>query len=174
MAGMRAYANFLAACCVLAQASLAMAAGDPCCRPPDAISAAAARQGVLQMAEAIRADLAKDGPAAWLRYFADGPAFFMAADGKLQFADVEAAKHFMPGFAAGVAHLELVWGEIRIDVLTPEMAMMAAPYSESFTAKTGAKSAFHGYFTGLAVRTPGGWKLRDLHWSSDNTAPAGG
>lgn len=132
----------------------------------DADTAAQIEKDVRQMAADIAHDLAQDGPTAWLRYFTDTNGFFMAANGKLQFANLEQARSFLPRFAAGINHMELTWSEIRVDPLAPGMAAMGASYQEVFTDKNGHTKEFNGYFTGVAVKTASGWKLRDAHWSS--------
>src|SRR5580658_3201030 len=63
------------------------------------VEASRIENNVRQMAAAIAHDLGKDGPIAWLRYFSDEPGFFMAVNGKLQFADLKQAKDFLPGFS---------------------------------------------------------------------------
>jgi hypothetical protein len=133
---------------------------------PDAASAKEIESDVRQMAASIARDVGRDGPIAWLRYFVKGPEFFMASDGKLQFSNFNEAKAFMGGYAAGVAHLELTWGEMRIDPVSPGAAVVASPYSEVLTDLKGRTLRYDGYFTGLAVETNSGWRLRDAHWSS--------
>jgi len=123
------------------------------------------------MASSIARDLASDGPTAWLRYFDYDRGFFMASNGDLQFSNVEGAKIILSKFSAGVAHLELTWADIRVDPLAPGLAVMASPYREVLTDKGGDIRQFNGYFTGLAVKTRAGWKLRDAHWSSPTTSP---
>ena len=137
----------------------------------DAPSAAAIDSGVRQMASAIARDVGQDGPNAWLRYFVDGPEFFMANNGSLQFSNFGEAKSFMNGFSAGVAHLELTWGEIRVDPVAPGTAVIAAPYHEAFTDLKGKTLRYDGFFTGLAIETKSGWRIRDAHWSSPVASP---
>jgi ketosteroid isomerase-like protein len=140
---------------------------------PPKLSASSAREvdrGVRQMAAAIARDVAAGGPNAWLRYFADERGFFMANNGNLQFSSFEDAKTFLATFSAGIAHLELTWVDIRVDPLAAGLAVMAAGYRETFTDTGGHVRQFAGYFTGLAVQTDTGWKLRDAHWSSPATA----
>ncbi len=123
------------------------------------------------MAASIARDLARDGPQAWLHYFVEGPEFFMANNGTLQFSSFAEAGAFLPKFAAGVAHLDLAWGDIRVDPVAPGVSVMAASYREVFTDKGGHAAQFVGFFTGTAVETAQGWKLRDAHWSSPLTPP---
>lgn len=127
--------------------------------------------GVREMASAIARDVAADGPIAWLRYFTGDHEFFMANDGNLQFSDFGEAKAFLNKFSVGVAHLELTWVEIRVDPVAPGVAVMASPYREAITDNGGHVSRFSGYFTGLAVKTRSGWRLRDAHWSSPVAPP---
>jgi hypothetical protein len=134
-------------------------------------SSAEADAGVRRMAASIARDLARDGPQAWLHYFVDGPEFFMATNGRLQFSNFAQAGAFLPKFASGVAHLDLAWGDIRIDPVAPGVAIMAANYREVFTDKAGHATRYVGYFTGTAVKTAQGWKLRNAHWSSPTTPP---
>jgi hypothetical protein len=137
----------------------------------DASSVGEIEGGVRQMASSIARDVAADGPNEWLRYFADDREFFLANNGNLQIANFEDAKIFLNRYSVGVAHLELTWGEIRVDAVTPDVAMMASPYREVITDTGGHVSHYDGYFTGLAVRTKTGWKLRNAHWSSPVTSP---
>jgi hypothetical protein len=137
----------------------------------DAAHAAAIQDSVRDLASAIARDLERDGPTAWLSYFLDGPEFFMASDGQLVFPSVDSATSFVRGFAPGVAHMELRWEDMRIDPLTPGTAVLAASYHEVITDTAGSESRFQGYFTGVAVHTLTGWRLRDLHWSSPVPTP---
>jgi hypothetical protein len=141
--------------------------------PPghDASPAGETEEGVRLMASSISRDLAAEGPNAWLRYFADDREFFMVNNGNLQFSNFQEAQVFLNKFSLGVAHLELTWLEIRVDAVAPGVAVMASPYREVLTDTGGHVSHFDGYFTGLAVKTKTGWRLRDAHWSSPMTSP---
>jgi hypothetical protein len=132
----------------------------------DPAHAAAIQDSVSDMAAAIARDLERDGPTAWLSYFLDGPEFFMASDGNLVFPSIDSATSFVRGFAPGIADMELVWEDMRVDPLSPGAAVLGASYREVLTDTAGSELRFRGYFTGLAVHTPMGWRLRDLHWSS--------
>jgi hypothetical protein len=127
------------------------------------------RDGVLAMASSIARDLGREGPNAWLRYFVDGPEFFMANNGVLQLSNFEEARSFLATFSSGVTHLELTWGDIRVDLVGPDVAVMAAPYREAIVDRAGTTHLYSGYFTGVVVPTGKGLRLRDAHWSS----PAG-
>lgn len=137
----------------------------------DAPSVGEIEAGVRQMALSISRDIASDGPNAWLSYFTGDREFFMANNGNLQFSNFGDAKAFLNNFSTGIAHLELTWAEIRVDAVAPGVAVMASPYREVLTDAGGRVRHFDGYFTGLAVKTKTGWKLRDAHWSSPVTSP---
>jgi len=156
--------------CTALLVALAGCASEP---PPalDVASVAAVEAGVRDLAASIARDLAAEGPDGWLGHFVDGPAFFMASDGEVRFPDFATATSFVHDLDARIASMQLTWGDLRIDPLTPTMAVMAAPYDERLTDTSGTEAHFTGYFTGLAVRTESGWKLRHLHWSSP--APPG-
>ena len=157
---------FLQIACLAIALTLLSACRSTTPQTVDATTAANIDKGVRQMAAAVSHDLAQDGPNAWLRYFAGTNEFFMAVNGKLQFASLDQAKSFLPGFASGVAHMELTWTDIRVDPIVPGMAIMGASYKELFTDNAKNTKEFHGYFTGLAVETSSGWKFRNAHWSS--------
>ena len=137
----------------------------------DAAHAAAIRDSVRDLASAIAHDLERDGPTAWLSYFVDGPEFFMASDGRVVFPSIDSATSFVQGFAPGIVHMELLWEDMRIAPLSPGAAVLGASYREVLTDTAGNDLRFHGYFTGVAVRTSAGWRLRDLHWSSPAPTP---
>lgn len=134
--------------------------------PFDPAHVAAMRDSVRDMAAAIARDLERDGPTAWLTYFLDDPGFFMASDGSVVFPSLDSATSFVRGFAPGIDRMELVWGDMRIDPLAPGSAILGASYDEVLTDTSGVESRFRGYFTGLAVHAPEGWRLRHMHWSS--------
>jgi hypothetical protein len=120
---------------------------------------------IRQMAADIARDVSRDGPLAWLRYF-DEERFLMAVDGKVQFDGIASAKTFLEQFAKGVSQLQLTWTDVRVDILGPRSASLAASYRETITDRAGHSIEPSGYFTGVAVKTPAGWKLRIAHWSS--------
>jgi hypothetical protein len=53
---------------------------------------AAVEDGVRTFVSNVAHDVTQDGPAAWSKYFADEPAFFMADEGQLVFPDSQSAK----------------------------------------------------------------------------------
>lgn len=142
--------------------------------PPETLEAnhaAAIEDSVRQWALAITRDLERDGPAAWSAHFLDGPEFFMASDGELVFPDIDAAEEFLREFAPGISRIELSWDGLRVDPLAPGAAVLAASFREVLRDTTGAEALMRGYFTGVAVHTTVGWRLRDMHWSSATGSP---
>jgi len=138
--------------------------------PLDAAQAGAVKEEVRRMASDIARDLAQGGPGAWLRYFDDSEAFFMASDGELKFESFASAESYLGDFASGVESMAIAWEDLRIDPVSAEMAVMAASYQELINETSGSQLAFGGYLTALAVKTPSGWRLRHLHWSSEPPA----
>jgi len=128
-------------------------------------------QGVRRMLDDISRDLSRDGPAAWTRYFLDGPEFYMVSDGKLVFATIDDAKEFLAGFAPRVSHMSLTWSDIRVDPAGEGLALVAAAYQEVIQEVSGTELRFGGYFTGVVTETRSGWRLRTLHWSSPRADP---
>jgi hypothetical protein len=116
--------------------------------------------------DGVAEDLGRRGPIAWLDHFHYTPAFFMASDGQVVFEDIDAAVTFVESFAPTIEAMSLDWIDVRVDPLEEGMAVVGASYDESFTDTAGVVTSFSGYFTGLAVGTADGWKLRSLHWSS--------
>jgi ketosteroid isomerase-like protein len=124
------------------------------------------QQDVSKMADDIAHDITKDGPSAWLRYFANTPDFFMAVNGQLAFANNDSATAFIQNVLPKIIHdITLQWNNIRIDPLTNDLAVMAADYKETITDAAGKQANNNGYFTAIAQKTEQGWKLRNLHWS---------
>src|SRR5206468_8235088 len=54
---------------------------------------AAVEQDVRRFASTVARDVTQKGPAAWQKHFADGPSFFMASEGRLQFPNRQSAAH---------------------------------------------------------------------------------
>jgi hypothetical protein len=121
---------------------------------------------VLKMAFSVTRDLSTEGPLAWLRYFEDDARFLMVTDGRVQFDGIDSARSFLLGFAKTVSHMELAWSDMRIEALGPGRASLNAAYRETITDTQGKTRRLAGYFTGVAVETPAGWRLRTVHWSS--------
>ncbi len=124
------------------------------------------KAGVQQLADSIAADITRDGPIAWLKYFEDSPEFFMASDGQLVFADHQTADKFITGtLIKNISKINLNWNSMRIDALSPEFAQIASGFHEDLTDSKGKITSFDGYFTAIAQQTPKGWMLRNAHWS---------
>ena len=137
---------------------------------PGAPQSSAVKDGVGQMAAAIARDVSSDGPVAWLRYFADTTAFFMASDGQLVFPDHSSSVKFINEvLVKQIRHIHLKWNNLRIDSLTPVMALMGSDFHEDLTYSTGKTVLTEGYFTGIAQQGPKGWQLRNAHWSIKHT-----
>jgi hypothetical protein len=116
--------------------------------------------------------VSREGPAAWSRHFAPGEEFFMAADGVLVFPDGAAAGRGVAALTKTLSAIELDFGtDVRVDPLTPDLAVVGAPYHERLTDADGARTESHGYFTALAERRGGRWRLRDAHWSVPGAPP---
>lgn len=131
----------------------------------------AVEEGVRRFAATVAHDVTQDGPIAWSKHFSDSPAFFMAVNGKLAFPSGQAAQQAMPTVARMYKHITLRWGEnLRVDVITVELAMMSASYDEVADYADGHRAADSGYFTGLAESQNGQWQFRDAHWSEPVTA----
>ena len=140
------------------------ASTDP--RELTAATAAQVDKDVRAFMQTVAHDVTLDGPIAWLRHFAGTPAFFMAANGQLAFPDSAAAIKGTQAFAQTNQHIELVWGsDLRVDPLTPELAVVAASWREVQVNTAGKRVDESGFFTGVAEYRDGRWQLRDAHWS---------
>ena len=127
--------------------------------------AAAVDREVKEFAAIVAHDVTQDGPAAWLKHFSEGPTFFMAVDGKLQFPDSASAAAGIQKVAQVMKHIELKWSDVRVDPLTPELAGMGAGWNEVIDMADGKRVSSGGYFTGIAERRNGRWQFRNAHWS---------
>jgi hypothetical protein len=122
---------------------------------------------VRRFAATVAYDVTQEGPIAWRKHFEEGPEFFMAVNGKLAFSSGQAAAQALPEVARVYKRIELRWGDdLRVDVLTPEFAVMAATYNEHVDYADGDREAARGYFTGVVEQRNGQWKFRDAHWSA--------
>jgi hypothetical protein len=151
---------------------LAFAAGMAGCARQDQALTQASRgevvSAVRSFMQSVARDVTTEGPTAWQKEFADDPAFFMAADGSLAFPDRQAATTGIQALPNIIKKIELHWGDdLRVDVLTPDLAMVAASYHELQTDPQGHQKADNGFFTALVEFTPAGrWQFRNAHWSS--------
>lgn len=128
---------------------------------------AAVEADVRRFANTVAHDVTQDGPMAWRKHFSDSPSFFMAVNGKLAFPSGPAAAQAIPEIARAIKHIELRWGDdLRVDVLTPELAVMAASWNEVVDLADGKHLVESGYFSGVAEERNGQWRFRDAHWSA--------
>jgi hypothetical protein len=126
---------------------------------------------VRKLLDIIADDLAQKGPLAWLKHFSTDETFFMASDGKVVFPDYQTAKTFLEDFAPKVAKMKINWSNVRVQMIERNTALVGAAYDEVIAEKSGEEKKIGGYFSGIAVRQAGGWKLRHLHWSSPSADP---
>jgi hypothetical protein len=128
---------------------------------------AAVEEDVRRFALNVAHDVTQDGPIAWRKHFSDSPSFFMAVNGKLALSSGQAAAQAIPEIARTYKHIELRWGDdLRVDVLTPELAVMAASWNEVVDLADGKRLVESGYFTGVVENRNGQWQFRDAHWSA--------
>jgi len=124
-------------------------------------------QNVQAFMDTVAKNITQNGPGDWRKHFVDDPAFFMAADGNLVYANSDAATKGMQDLTNMFKAIELHWGGTpRVDPLTPTLAMVANPYSEVLTTSDGQQLKSDGYFTGLVQNQNGTWKFRNAHWSA--------
>jgi len=133
---------------------------------PAPSSAAAIEAGARAFAEAVSADVTRDGPAAWRVHFADSPAFLMASEGALVFPNSAAATRGIQDLTRTIKRIELRWGDpLRVDPLADGLAALAMPYDEIRVDAEGRRVEERGFFTGLAEYRSGRWRFRNAHWS---------
>ena len=133
--------------------------------------AAGVVQAVRTFTATVALDVTQEGPLAWGKFFEDNPAFFMAVNGQMAFPNGTAAKNGIQNVALALKHIDLKWGDdLRIDPLTPELAVVAAPWREIQIDSAGHRVEETGFFTGLAEFREGRWQFRNAHWSSPISA----
>lgn len=129
--------------------------------------AGATESSVRTFMALVAHDVTREGPLAWLRYFDDSPAFFMAVNGQLAFPDSNAAKVGTREFARRIQRIELNWGQdLRVDPLSERLAVVVGSWQEIQTDTAGHRVEEHGIFTGLVEFRNGRWRFRNAHWSS--------
>jgi hypothetical protein len=112
-------------------------------------------------------DITQEGPAAWRRHFADSPYFFMAVDGHMAFPNSAAVTAAIPDLVRAIPQIKLQWGnDLRVDPLTPDLAVVATTYRETQVGPNGKSVDDNGFFTGTTERRNGRWQFRNAHWSS--------
>jgi hypothetical protein len=146
---------------------VAILGSSDCARRQTNFNSTAVDEGVRTFIAAVAHDVTQDGPTAWSRHFANTPAFFMAVNGQMAFPSGAAAQAAIPSVAQSIRHIELQWGgDLRVDVLTPTLAVVAAPYREIQADASGHRVEDKGYFTGVVEFQNEQWQFRDAHWSS--------
>jgi len=153
---------------ILFCASVRLAFGQAHAQP----NAKAVEVAVRSFMQTVARDVTHDGPAAWRGFFLNSPVFYMAVDGHLVFANRAAADKGIDEAIANIKHIDLTWGnEMRIDPLTPTLAVVATPWHEVRKLKSG-RADDSGFFTALVEFKDGRWQFRNLHWSQVHaTAP---
>jgi hypothetical protein len=126
---------------------------------------ASVRSEVQAYAQLVANDVTRSGPTAWKRHLVGAPEFFMVVDGQMVFPSGAAATAAVDGLARVIAKVELRWGDVRVDPLGADLAVIAAPYHELRVGADGKHVDEDGYFTAVAERRDGRWWLRDAHWS---------
>jgi hypothetical protein len=135
-------------------------------QPLTSARASGVEDGVRTFMHDVAHDVTQDGPIAWRKYFADTPAFFMAVNGKIAFANSAEVTAGLPQVALAIKQIELKWGDdLRVDPLAPDLAVVGAPYHELQLWADGHHVEDNGYFTGVAQYRDGRWQFRDAHWS---------
>jgi hypothetical protein len=143
-------------------------------RPLTPERAAAVEDGVRAFTQTVAHDVTQNGPTAWRKHFSDSPAFFMASNGLLVFPNSAAATKGIQDFARTIKQIELRWGDdLRVDPLTPDLAVVAATYHEIQVNTAGQRVDEAGFFTGIAEYRDGRWQFRNAHWSVPVPPPPG-
>jgi hypothetical protein len=132
----------------------------------------AVQENVRAFMREVAHDVTQDGPAAWRKYFADTPAFFMAVNGKIAFANGADAAAGIQQVALAIKQIDLKWGDdLRVDPLAPDLAVVAAPFHELQVWADGHHVEENGYFTGVVQYRGGHWQFRNAHWSDPVPPP---
>jgi hypothetical protein len=127
---------------------------------------AAVEAGVRSYMADVARDVSANGPTAWQKHFVDDPAFFMASEGQLVFPNGQPMGQWVQGVTHFIKTVNLQWDDrLRIDPLTPTLAIVGAPYVELRTDPQGQQMTERGYFTAVAEYKNGHWQFRDAHWS---------
>ncbi len=152
--------------CVVLLGVAAAGCGTRQTAPLTAPEAEAVVRSVRAFAEDVARDVTQQGPAAWARYFEETPSFFMASEGKLEFANGMAANAALPAISSGIKQMELRWeGPVRVDPLGPGLAGMGTAFHEIRVDPAGKRVEASGYLSGLVEIRDGRWQFRHAHWS---------
>jgi hypothetical protein len=139
--------------------------------PLTAQDSIAVTDSVKLLVNNISQNLGIKGPVIWLDYFDNSPQFFMAADGQLSFTNYQSAKAFIRDtLVKNMSKIMLKWNGLRVDPLTRQFAAIGSNFHEDITLTNRQVLSFDGYFTGIAILTPQGWKLKNAHWSMKKPA----
>lgn len=129
--------------------------------------AVAVDRAVRAFMQTVSHSVNQDGPLAWIKYFDKSPAFFMAVNGQMAFANASAAQEGTRKFAQTIRQIELKWGDdLRVDPLTSKYAVVGVSWREVQIDTDGHSVTETGYFTALAEFGDGHWQFRDAHWSA--------
>lgn len=125
------------------------------------------QQDVSTFTTNISRDVSAKGPIAWLNYFENSLDFFMASEGQIVFHNYTAAQNFIKDtLVKNISKINLQWSHLRINPLSTQSASIGSDFHEDLTTSANNKTIpVDGYFTGTAILTNHGWKLRNLHWS---------
>jgi len=123
------------------------------------------RDSIRIFAATVAHDVTREGSKAWLRFFSRSPQFFMASEGRLVFPTIDSATVFVDSLAVWIRSIQLSWGDISVDPLTPQLAVFKASFHELVTDRSGRQTAQDGYCTATVEHTGVGWQFRNLHWS---------
>ena len=150
--------------CLLALV-LAVVASPAVSQQHSQMSAEEVGRTVRAFMQTVAHDVTQQGPTAWRNFFSHGPKFFMASDGRMAFPNYPAADKAINGLASTIRHIDLTWGnDVRVDPLTPTLAVVATPWHEVRTMASG-RVEDSGFFTGTVEYLDGRWQFRDVHWS---------
>jgi hypothetical protein len=129
--------------------------------------AVAVDQAVRAFMQTVSQSVTQDGPLAWIKYFDESPAFFMAVNGQMAFPNASAAQEGTRKFAQTIRQIELKWGDdLRVDPLTNEYAVVGVSWREVQVDTAGHSVTETGYFTALVEYRDGHWQFRNAHWSA--------
>jgi hypothetical protein len=157
-------------CMLLASAGCSRHGADS--QPLSPERSAAVENSVRNFVLGVAHDVSSEGPTAWQKEFADDPAFFMAVEGQLVFPNRQVATQAIQNLPRIIKHIELRWGDdLRIDPLTPDLAVVATSYTEVQTDPEGHQVTETGFFTGVAEYSGGRWQFCDAHWSAPVPRP---
>ena len=134
-------------------------------RPLSPTEAQAVQNGVRALMQDVAHDVTQDGPIAWSKHFQDTPEFFMAVNGQMAFGNGELAREGIKNVAQTFKQITLTWGDVRVDPLARNLAVVATTYQENIMLAPGGNIDSSGFFTAVVEQRQGRWQFRDVHWS---------